>query len=64
MTLYRLSIFPLRGLMTYGEGFILLDPEDPNPADTELSSSVAPHELAHAWFGDLVRENLIQNIHV
>ncbi len=44
--------------MTYGEGFILLDPEDPNPADTELSSSVAPHELAHAWFGDLVRENI------
>ncbi len=40
--------------MTYGETFILLDPEDPSPVDIEFSTSVAPHEFAHVWFGDLV----------
>ena len=41
--------------MTYGEPFILWDPEFGSVAEKDLAGSVCPHELAHVWFGDLVR---------
>ncbi len=40
--------------MTYGEPFILWDPESGSATEKELAASVAPHELAHVWFGDIV----------
>ncbi|HUU45838.1 MAG TPA: M1 family metallopeptidase [Acidobacteriota bacterium] len=42
------------GLITYGDGLILLDPETMSPSQRRTLAAVHTHELAHIWFGDLV----------
>lgn len=42
------------GAITYRESFILVDPKVANVDNYELVASVAAHEMAHMWFGDLV----------
>jgi alanyl aminopeptidase len=42
------------GLVTYGASIILVKPEEQTPGRQRLWTSVAAHELAHQWFGDLV----------
>jgi cytosol alanyl aminopeptidase len=42
------------GLITYGMRLILRDPAQITPGERLAWVSVAAHELAHQWFGDLV----------
>jgi alanyl aminopeptidase len=42
------------GLITYGEGMILAKPEQDTLNRQREYVSVAAHEMAHQWFGDLV----------
>jgi cytosol alanyl aminopeptidase len=42
------------GLVTYGSRLIMRDPAHITPGDRLAWVSVAAHELAHQWFGDLV----------
>src|SRR5262249_31074177 len=42
------------GLVTYGSRLILRDPANITPGERLAWVSVAAHELAHQWFGDLV----------
>jgi len=42
------------GLITYGSRLILRDPAKITPSERFAWVSVAAHELAHQWFGDLV----------
>jgi len=42
------------GLITYAQRLILRDPEKITPGERFAWVSVAAHELAHQWFGDLV----------
>jgi alanyl aminopeptidase len=42
------------GIVTYGSGIILAKPEQDTPSRQRMWVSVAAHELAHQWFGDLV----------
>jgi cytosol alanyl aminopeptidase len=42
------------GLITYGAKLLLAKPSEETPAFKMLYASVAAHEIAHHWFGDLV----------
>jgi alanyl aminopeptidase len=42
------------GMVTYGQPYILAKPEKDTTSRQRLYASVAAHELAHQWFGDLV----------
>lgn len=42
------------GMVTYGQTSILAKPESDTEQRRRLYASVAAHELAHQWFGDLV----------
>jgi len=42
------------GMVTYGTSFTLAKPEEDTPGRQREWVSVAAHELAHQWFGDLV----------
>ncbi|HEX3759088.1 MAG TPA: M1 family aminopeptidase, partial [Kofleriaceae bacterium] len=42
------------GLVTYASRLIMRDPEHISPGERLAWVSVAAHELAHQWFGDLV----------
>ncbi|HEY3940794.1 MAG TPA: M1 family metallopeptidase [Bryobacteraceae bacterium] len=42
------------GMVTYGQSYILAKPENDTTTRQRLYASVAAHELAHQWFGDLV----------
>jgi alanyl aminopeptidase len=42
------------GMVTYGQTIILADPSSDGIARQRAYASVAAHELAHQWFGDLV----------
>jgi cytosol alanyl aminopeptidase len=42
------------GLVTYGQTIILADPQRDTLSRQREYASVAAHELAHQWFGDLV----------
>ena len=42
------------GLVTYGSSIIIAKPEEETLGTKRLWVSVASHELAHQWFGDLV----------
>ncbi|HEX8983797.1 MAG TPA: M1 family aminopeptidase, partial [Bryobacteraceae bacterium] len=42
------------GLITYGETLILAKPSDDTMSRQRSYASVAAHEMAHIWFGDLV----------
>jgi cytosol alanyl aminopeptidase len=42
------------GLVTYGASIILVKPGEQTLGRQQLWTSVAAHELAHQWFGDLV----------
>ncbi|HMD97035.1 MAG TPA: M1 family metallopeptidase [Terriglobia bacterium] len=42
------------GLVTYGAGIILVKPDEETLGRQRGWASVAAHELAHQWFGDLV----------
>ena len=42
------------GLVTYGASIILVKPKEQTLGHQRLWTSVAAHELAHQWFGDLV----------
>lgn len=42
------------GLITYGDGLLLLDPETISPSQRRSLAAVNAHELAHIWFGDYV----------
>jgi len=42
------------GLVTYGSQLLLMAPEKDTIARQRLYASIAAHELAHMWFGDLV----------
>jgi len=42
------------GLITYASNLILARPRDETPRFKQSYASVAAHEIAHLWFGDLV----------
>lgn len=42
------------GLITYREGYLVIDPDNTTLRNKQLVASVIAHELAHQWFGDLV----------
>lgn len=42
------------GLVTYREGYLVIDPNNTTLRNKQLVASVIAHELAHQWFGDLV----------
>ena len=42
------------GMVTYGQTIILAKPDQDTESRHRLYASVAAHELAHQWFGDLV----------
>jgi alanyl aminopeptidase len=42
------------GLITYGQSMILSDPAQDSESRQRGYASVAAHEMAHLWFGDLV----------
>ena len=42
------------GLITYASNLILALPQDETPRFKQAYASVAAHEIAHLWFGDLV----------
>ena len=43
------------GLVTYDAGILLAQPQDEDTLQRQRGyASVAAHELAHQWFGDLV----------
>lgn len=42
------------GLVTYREGYLVIDPDNTTLRNKQLVASVIAHELAHQWFGDLV----------
>ncbi len=42
------------GLITYASNLILARPQDETPRFKQSYASVAAHEIAHLWFGDLV----------
>ncbi len=42
------------GMVTYGQSIILADPKNDSIRRQRGYASVAAHELAHQWFGDLV----------
>jgi alanyl aminopeptidase len=42
------------GMVTYGQNIILASPENDTVSRQRSYASVAAHELAHQWFGDLV----------
>jgi len=45
------------GMVTYGQTLILADPKNDTITRRRGYASVAAHELAHQWFGDLVTTN-------
>jgi aminopeptidase N len=42
------------GMVTYGQTIILAKPQNDTEERQRLYASIAAHELAHQWFGDLV----------
>ena len=42
------------GMVTYAQNILLANPSRDNTTRQRLCASVAAHELAHQWFGDLV----------
>ncbi len=42
------------GLITYTDGLLLLDAENPSLVAQRRLANVMAHEMAHMWFGDLV----------
>ena len=42
------------GLITYGQAIILSKPEEDSVNRRRMYASIAAHEIAHIWFGDLV----------
>ena len=42
------------GMVTYAQNILLANPKRDNTTRQRLCASVAAHELAHQWFGDLV----------
>jgi alanyl aminopeptidase len=45
------------GMVTYGQNLVLAKPETDSIGRQREYASVAAHELAHQWFGDLVTTN-------